>query len=247
MYRFGPSLAFQTTIGCTSRLAYRRDLELPADPDILFNGPGNATRTIALAHGAGTGMDSPFMEFVAKGLGERGFRVVRFEFPYMASKRLTGKAKPPDREPVLRDAWLKVIKQLGPKGLVIGGKSMGGRIASLVADVVGVAGLVCLGYPFHPVGKPDRLRVEYLKTIKTPTLIVQGERDSFGTREEVRKYKLSKAVRIVWMSDGDHSFKPRKASGRTEEQNWQEALEAAVAFVSRTGTTTDGKNPKRKS
>jgi predicted alpha/beta-hydrolase family hydrolase len=110
---------------------------------------------------------------------------------------------------------------------------MGGRIASLVADESGVAGLVCLGYPFRPVGKPDKLRVEHLKTIKTPTLIVQGERDPFGNREEVRKYKLSKTLRMVWMPDGDHSFTPRKMSGRTEEQNWEKAVEEVEAFVKR--------------
>ena len=108
---------------------------------------------------------------------------------------------------------------------------MGGRIASLVADEAQVAGLVCLGYPFHPVGKPDRLRVEHLQTIKTPTLIVQGERDAFGTGEDVAGYRLSSAVRIQWIEDGDHSFKPRKASGRTEKQNWDSAIEAIIAFL----------------
>src|SRR5476651_446073 len=120
-------------------------------------------------------MDTPFMNFFATALADRGFRVVRFEFPYMAAKRITGKSKPPDRELVLRETWLKVIEKLGHEGLVIGGKSMGGRIASLVADAAGVAGLVCLGYPFHPVGKRDKVRVEHLRAIKTPTLIIQGE------------------------------------------------------------------------
>ena len=204
---------------------------LPADPQLLFDGRADATRTVALAHGAGAGMDSPFLEFFAKGLGRRGFKVVRFEYPYMASKRATGRRKSPDREPVLRETWLKVIGALGGEGLVIGGKSMGGRIASLVADEAGVAGLVCLGYPFHPVGKPDRLRVEHLRTIKTPTLIVQGERDPFGGREGVAGFKLSPTVRVAWMTDGDHSLKPRKSSGRTERQNWEAALAEVAAFL----------------
>src|SRR5262249_14451098 len=157
----------------------------------------DASRTIALAHGAGAGMDSPFMEFFATGLARRGFRVVRFEFPYKAGERGTGKKKPPDREPVLRQTWLKVVAMLGPEGLVIGGKSMGGRIGSLVADDAGVAGLVCLGYPFHPVGKPEQLRVEHPRTIRTRTLILQGERDPFGSREEVAGYKLSPAVQVA--------------------------------------------------
>jgi predicted alpha/beta-hydrolase family hydrolase len=214
-----------------ARQPRRRQDQLVTDSDFLFNGPANAATTIVLAHGAGAAMDSPFMGYFAKELGERGYRVVRFEFPYMASKRRSGKAKPPDREPVLRETWLNVIDGLGAKGLVIGGKSMGGRIASLVADEAGVAGLVCLGYPFHPVGKPDTLRVAHLKTIKTKTLIIQGERDPFGTCEEVHRYKLSKAVRVVWMPDGDHSFTPRKMSGRTEEQNWEAAVGRIATFV----------------
>jgi predicted alpha/beta-hydrolase family hydrolase len=100
-----------------------------------------------------------------------------------------------------------------------------------VADEAGVAGLVCIGYPFHPVGKPEKLRVEHLQTIKTPTLILQGERDPFGDREEVAGYKLSSAVTARWIQDGDHSFKPRKASGRTEPQNWEGAINEIVAFV----------------
>jgi predicted alpha/beta-hydrolase family hydrolase len=197
----------------------------------LFDGPTKSARTIALAHGAGAAMDTPFMNFFASGLADRGIRVVRFEFPYMAAKRLTGKSKPPDREPVLRATWLAVIEKLGHDGLVIGGKSMGGRIASLVADEAGVAGLVCLGYPFHPVGKPDKLRVEHLRTIKTPTLILQGERDGFGNRDEVERYELGRAVTVKWIEDGDHGFKPRKASGATEAENWQAALDEMIGFL----------------
>jgi predicted alpha/beta-hydrolase family hydrolase len=211
---------------------------LPADPELLFDGPGDASTTIALAHGAGAAMDSPFMAFFAAGLGKRGYRVVRFEFPYMSSQRTTGKRKPPAREPLLRETWLKVVEMLKGESpdrenssLVIGGKSMGGRIASLVSDEAGVAGLICLGYPFHPVGQPDRLRVEHLRAIKTPTLIVQGTRDLFGKQEEVTSYQLSPAIRVAWLEDGDHSFKPRQASGRTEQQNWEAALGEIVTFV----------------
>jgi predicted alpha/beta-hydrolase family hydrolase len=193
-------------------------MTLSTNPELLFDGPADAAMTIALAHGTGAGMDSPFMESFAKGLGERGYRVARFEFPYMSSIRTTSKRRPPDREPVLRATWLKVIETLGAKRLVIGGKSMGGRIASLIADDAGVAGLVCLGYPFHPVGKPERPRVKHLQMIKTRTIILQGERDPFGSREEVVQYKLSPAIRVRCIKDGDHSFKPRKAAGRTEQR-----------------------------
>jgi predicted alpha/beta-hydrolase family hydrolase len=206
-----------------------------ADPDLLFDGPSDASRTIVLAHGAGQGMSTPFMDFFATRLADRGFRVGRFEFPYMAAQWASGQRKPPDSEPVLRETWLKVVDMLGAKGLVIGGKSLGGRIASLVADEAGVAGLVCLGYPFHPVDEPDRQRVEHLRTIKTPTLIVQGERDPFGSQEEVAAYKLSPAVRVRWIEDGNHSFKPRKRSGRTEEQSWEAALNEIASFLASLG------------
>lgn len=202
-----------------------------ATPELILEGPENASWTIALAHGAGAGMDTPFMNAFAGGLARRGFRTARFEFPYMASKRQAGRMKPPDREPVLREAWLKVIATLGTERLVIGGKSMGGRIASLVADEAKVAALVCLGYPFHPTGKPSVLRVAHLKELATPTLICQGTRDPFGSRDEVAGYSLSRAIHIHWLEDGDHGFKPRKSSGRTEPRNWEEALAAIAAFV----------------
>ncbi len=202
------------------------------DPELRVDG-ATGSRTIVLAHGAGAGMDTPFMNFFAKSLAERELRVVRFEFPYMTKRRQTGKGGPPDPQPILRQAWLEVIKTLGADCLIIGGKSMGGRIASLVADEAAVAGLVCLGYPFHPVGKPHLLRTEHLETLRTPTLILQGERDPFGNRAEVAGYTLSPAVRIHWLADGDHDLKPRKRSRITPEQNWKEAIGAIVDFVAR--------------
>jgi predicted alpha/beta-hydrolase family hydrolase len=201
------------------------------DPELLVEGPSDAGVTVVLAHGAGAVMDTPFMNFFARGLARQGYRVVRFEFPYMAARRQGGKGGPPDREPVLRQSWLRVANMLNAKRLVIGGKSMGGRIASTVADEAGVAGLVCLGYPFHPVGKREQTRTGHLRTLKAPTLILQGERDPFGNRDDVAGYDLSQAIRIAWLPDGDHSFKPRKSSGRTEEQNWTEAVDTISTFI----------------
>ncbi|MEO8587492.1 MAG: alpha/beta fold hydrolase [Acidobacteriota bacterium] len=201
----------------------------------LFDGPARAARTLVLAHGAGAAMDSPFMNAIARGVGAAGTRVARFEFPYMHGRREKGKKKPPDREPVLRESWHDAIRTLskaeGPGALVIGGKSMGGRIASMVADEAGVAGLVCLGYPFHPPGQPEKLRVAHLEGLATSALIVQGERDAFGTREEIARYRLSKKIRIFFLADGDHSLKPRVSSGRTEEQNLREAIAEVAAFL----------------
>jgi len=186
--------------------------------------------TFAFTHGAGAPMDTPFMDFFAAGLAARGWRVVRFEFPYMARRRSDGKRRPPDRQPVLLETWQQVIEALGPEKLIIGGKSMGGRMASLVAEEAGVRGLACLGYPFHPAGKPERLRTEHLATLKTPCLICQGTRDSLGKAEEVAGYELAQSIRLHWAEDGDHDLKPRKASGRTAEQNWTEAVEALDGF-----------------
>jgi predicted alpha/beta-hydrolase family hydrolase len=142
----------------------------------------------------------------------------------MVKRRETGTRRPPDRELNLRETWLEIIESLDTDKLIIGGKSMGGRIASLIADETEVAGLVCLGYPFHSPGKPDKLRIEHLKAIKTPTLIVQGERDALGNKDEVTGYRLSKNIQFHWIPDGDHSFKPRKLSGRTKEDNWNDAI-----------------------
>ena len=200
--------------------------------DFLFDGPIGAASTIALTHGAGAPVDSQFMQFFAERLGARGFRVVRFEFPYMAERRETAKKKPPNRLPQLIKTWHDVIDELGVDSLVIGGKSMGGRVASLVADKVGVKGLVCLGYPFHAPGKePGPNRLEHLEELKTPTLICQGTRDALGTRDEIAEYRLSVNIQLHWLRDGDHGFKPRKASGLTEDGNWQSAIDAISTFI----------------
>jgi predicted alpha/beta-hydrolase family hydrolase len=202
------------------------------DNDLLIDGPRDAATIVVLAHGAGAPMDSPFMNTVAAGLAREGTRVVRFEFPYMHSRRTSGKRRPPDREPVLIEAWREVIERLGGGArLVIGGKSMGGRIASMVADETSARGLVCLGYPFHPPGRPELLRVKHLETLRTPTLIVQGTRDQLGSREDVEKYRLSPTIRFAWIEDGDHSFKPRARSGRTEAENLAVAVAAVGEFV----------------
>jgi uncharacterized protein len=185
---------------------------------------------VVLAHGAGAPMDSPFLDYVAAGLVTRGLRVVRFEFPYMQARR-EGRRPPPDREPVLLGRWRAVLAELGGRPPVIGGKSLGGRMASLLADEVGARGLVCLGYPFHPPGKPQRLRVAHLGSLRTPTLVVQGTRDALGSRDEVAGYRLSRSIRVHWIEDGDHSLKPRARSGRSERQNLDEAVDAVAQFV----------------
>lgn len=183
-------------------------------------------------------MDSPFMDAFAHGIAAHGLRCVRFEFPYMADRRATGKKKPPNRMPVLMETWQSAVDAFADTPLIIGGKSMGGRVASMLAaelDQQGtpVAGVTCLGYPFHPPGKPEKLRLDHFADLQTPALILQGTRDPFGTREEVPGFTLPTCVSVHWLEDGEHGFKPRKKSGRTEEQNWQEAIDTLCAFSKR--------------
>ncbi len=178
-------------------------------------------------------MDHPFLETIAGLLGDAGVRVLRFEFPYMAARREDGKKRGPNPARILEQTWRDVVAQVREPNapIYIGGKSMGGRIASMLADDLGVTGLICLGYPFHPPGKPDRLRTAHLEHLETPALFLQGDRDPFGTREEVEGYAISDAVRLAWMEDGDHGFSPRKRAAVTLEQNLERAAEAVVRFM----------------
>src|SRR6185436_13219769 len=164
--------------------------------NFLIDGPAKAKHSILLAHGAGAAMDSPAMNAITKSLADAGFRVARFEFGYMASRRTSAGRKPPPRAETLCPEYVAAIAALKARGpLIIGGKSMGGRVASMIADEAGVAGLLCLGYPFHPPEKPTQLRTAHLADLKTPTLIVQGTRDPFGTPDEVAGYKLAKTIK----------------------------------------------------
>jgi predicted alpha/beta-hydrolase family hydrolase len=195
---------------------------------------GEPTAHVVLAHGAGAPMDTQFMNSIAEGLAVNGLFVSRFEFPYMAMRRTDGKRRGPDGPLALLECWRSVIAEtLGELPLFIGGKSMGGRIASLVGDEPGIAGVICFGYPFHPPGRPEKLRTGHLESFPVPMLIVQGERDPFGTPDEVAGYELDKRIQIVWIPDGDHSFKPRVKSGFTEAGNLSLAVNFAEDFVKR--------------
>lgn len=204
---------------------------MTGDPAVLLDGPDDGPRFL-FAHGVGAPMDSPWMASVTQGLASAGIRVIRFEFPYMARRREDGRRRPPDRQPILLDAWRQVLAAHGPAHrVVIGGKSLGGRMAALLADAAGVAGLACLGYPLHPTRQPGRARAETLRDLQTPTLICQGTRDPLGSRETFASVPLSRAVRVVWLDDGDHGFKPRRASGRSEAQAMAEAVTAVARFI----------------
>ena len=198
--------------------------------DLLHDGPADAPLTLVLAHGAGTLMDHPFLETVARGLAEAGVHVVRFEFPYMVIRRATGKRRPPDRMPALEASYRQVLAQVGGR-LVLGGQSMGGRVAARLAAEPQARGVLVLGYPFHPPKKPEKLRLEPLAAPPVPVLVLQGERDPFGTPAQVATYALGETVQVGWLPDGDHSFVPRKRSGHTEAGNLASAIAQAAAFL----------------
>ena len=202
----------------------------------LITGPIDARHTVILAHGASQAMDHEAMNALADGLNDAGLRVARFEFPYMHRRRVNGRGGAPDRQPVLEQTWREVIARVRVAvggDVAIGGRSMGGRIASLVADDCAVQALICYSYPFHPPGRPEQLRTAHLATMRTPTLILQGERDPFGNRDDVAGYDLSPAITVHWIGDGDHAFMPRKRSGRTLAQNTAEAVRQTIAFLDR--------------
>jgi uncharacterized protein len=180
----------------------------------IIDGPDDAFATILLAHGAGAPMDSHAMSAVSDVLAAASFRVARFEFGYMSARR-HGTRKPPPKAELLQGEYRQMVAELNVDGpIIIGGKSMGARVASMIADALyedgAIKGLLCIGYPFHPPAKPEQLRTAHLEHLKTPTLICQGTRDPFGTREEVASYMLSGRIEFLWLKDGDHDLKPRK-------------------------------------
>ena len=207
-------------------------------PILLVSKPVETNSILVLAHGAGSCMREPMLNSLSDGLTHQGWRVVRFEFPYMARQSLTGRRTFPDKLSVLLDAYRSVVEAVNKEiqqPLLIGGKSMGGRIASLVANSLYnddlIQGVVCLGYPFHPLKRPDQLRTEHLGSFSAPMLIVQGERDPMGGREEVDNYVLSDQIQIRWIADGDHSLSPRKRSGFTVRQNLDQAIRCVDVFM----------------
>lgn len=186
--------------------------------------------TLLLAHGAGAPMDSEYMNQLAEALAARGVRVLRFEFPYMADRRNGGGKRPPNPMPALQGSFREHYRA-APQPLYIGGKSMGGRVASLLADELQPAGLICFGYPFHPPGRPEKTRTEHLVGLRTRALVLQGTRDPFGKPDEVAQYQLSAQVQISWLDTGDHDFKPLKSSGLSQAELIDQAAERAVAFM----------------
>lgn len=181
-------------------------------------------------------MDSDFMQAVAEGLAQNGIRVIRFEFPYMQERRESGKKRPPNRQPELLESFEAVLNTQNRPCVLIG-KSMGGRMASLLAaqspKLEKLVGVMALGYPFHPQGKPEKLRIEHLPDVQVPMAIVQGTRDALGNQEEVRQMDLPKNLHIEWLEDGDHDLKPRVKSGFTHQQHLDRTITFCADFIKR--------------
>ncbi len=210
--------------------------------DFLWNRPETPpVATLLLAHGAGAAMDSAFMNKLAAALASQGIAAARFEFAYMAGRRTGGPKKPPPRADKLiaefQTALQSVLSQSdGP--LLIGGKSMGGRVAAMLAgggSLPGRAkGVACFGYPFHPTGKADaEWRLQPLQDAKRPVLVLQGDRDPFGSKAELDEVTLPAHVSLTYLEDGNHDFGPRGKSPATLDGNIKLAAEAVRAFVDR--------------
>ena len=208
---------------------------------VLIDGADDAPNRVLLAHGAGAGMEHAVMTSLAQGLADQQIQVVRFEFPFMQKTRADGRRRPPDRAPALMACWQAMMAEFAHPRLFLAGKSLGGRMASLLVDELKAdelsaneptpAGLILLGFPFTPPKKPEQYRGAHLATLTMPTLLVQGERDAFGTKEAVLSYQLSACIETLWVTDGDHSFSPRKASGTTLDNNIAAIVAAMRSFI----------------
>ncbi len=191
-----------------------------------------------LAHGAGAPCDSQWMNQLANEIeiqSNNEIEVVRFNFPYMQRRLLENKKFPPDRMPKLLEEWLKQISLIGPSPkLFMGGKSMGGRASTLLnfSDLPKkINGIINFGFPFHAPGKDPGDRIKHLENLEVPCLINQGERDPMGTIDEIKTYKLSKNIKINYLTDGNHDLKPRVRSGLTLEENISSAVKETIKFI----------------
>lgn len=189
---------------------------------------------LLFAHGAGAGQQSAFMQQFVTSLAHQGVQVLCIDFPYMQQMQESGKRRPPP--PIAQTLaqlteWYALLSPLSALPLWVGGKSMGGRVATLLASEQECPGVVVAGYPFHPPKAPDKLRLNHWPAIDCPLLVLQGERDPFGTRSEVAHYDLPAHALIEWLEDGDHDFKPRRSSGQTQKVLIDEATQIAASFV----------------
>jgi len=211
--------------------------------DFLWTRPeADPTATLVLAHGAGAPMDSGFMERFAGHAARAGLAVARFEFAYMAARRAGGPKRPPPKADTLVGEFQRAVQEVlaeTPGPVLIGGKSMGGRVAAMLAGSLSlprrVAAVVCLGYPFHPQGKsdPEAWRLAPLAGCNRPVLVAQGTRDGFGTQDELADVTLPAHVTLQWLEDGNHDLAPRGASPATWDGNLAAAAAATAELAAR--------------
>ena len=212
---------------------------------LLISQPPKCDALLMLAHGAGSPMDSTFMESITQALYKRNIGIIRFEFDYMEQRRAGGNKRPPPKMPALVNEWQKRLLQWRqgnyPLPLFIGGKSMGARVATLMNTVTENTqthnallwqGVICLGYPFHPQKQPLKLRIEHLHQQIKPVLIIQGARDTFGNQEEVSQYKLKNNIEIRWINSANHDLKPLVSANKTHQDAINEAAQSIKCFIS---------------
>ncbi len=203
---------------------------------------GRSGPRLVMAHGAGAPADSAFMERLGSALAAEGVATLRFEFPYMQKRRQDGRKRPPDRQPVLLNHFREVIATLLAESdegnsLFVGGKSMGGRMASHIiaqADLQPeICGAVCFGYPFHPPGNPERWRTSHFQDLQRPLQIIQGTRDPFGRKYEVEAQGLDSVenVHLSWLDDGDHDYRPLARQPETHDEMIRQAATVAAGFI----------------
>ncbi len=207
----------------------------------IINNVDRPKAQVIFAHGAGADMHHDFMNKITELLNKENINVLRFNFPYMNKRKETGRRYPPDRMPKLLECYQSIISELNLNNLplFIGGKSMGGRVAATLMsnndigsnELKHVNGTFCLGYPFHPPKKLDKLRLDPLLQAIKPVLIIQGERDTLGSQQDIATYNLPELCNVVYLEDGDHSLKPRIKSGYTHQQHIESAVQSIVNFV----------------
>lgn len=207
-------------------------------PSVIENLVEHAKALFIFAHGAGADKNHPFMDNFSSLLNEQNISVIRFNFPYMDKRLVDGKKYPPNRMPILENCYESLLADyLVSKPLeipvFIGGKSMGGRVAATLSkqQFKQVKGVVCIGYPFHPQKNPENLRLTPLQETTLPILILQGDRDALGNKEEIENYTISSLCELYYFEDGDHDLKPRVKSGFTHIQHIKTAITQLVRFV----------------